>query len=111
MATKSGRAHVEKKPTLPKNSLREKLDKRLLELESQALSLEEQAVYAEKEAQLRKRMQDAQARIKANQPQSAIDLSSLLGLWGRVPTPLKVLLVLLVLMVVLVFLGRSCSGG
>ena len=99
---------------------RDKLDKRLSELESQALSLEARAGYAEKEAQLRNRIRDAQDRIRATRPPGVFDgilgkvgnASPILGgIWGKIPGPFKLLLVMGVIAVVLLVIGKSCTGG
>ena len=102
------------------NPQRDKLDKRLSELELQALSLEERADYAEKEAQLRKRIQDAQDRIRATQSPGAFDgmmgsmsgVSPVLGgIWGKIPGPFKMMLIMGVIVVVLLVVGKYCMGS
>lgn len=96
-------------------SQREILANRLTELERQALSLEEKAAYAEKEAQVRKRIQDAERRIRATQPPGLFDgLSSgvsIGGVWRRIPGPMKLLLVMGTLVLLLLLIGKSCLGS
>ena len=99
---------------------RDKLDKRLSVLASQALSLEERAGYAEKEALLRKRIREAANRIRATRPPGIFDellgkmgnvSPNLGGIWGRIPGPMKLILVMGIVVVVLLFVGKSCVGG
>ena len=116
-AEETGAEEIDQKSQLLIDTRREKLDKRISELESLALSLEERAIYAEAEAQLRKRIRDARDRIRATQPPGILDSVSigvpdwraLWRLWGRIPTPVKALGVLVTVVVVMLLIGKAMS--
>ena len=92
---------------------RDKLDRKIAELEQQAITLEERAIYAEEEAKLRARIVDAQKRIRATRSPGTLDsfLPGMVTIWKAIPSPLRVIGILLTVVIGLLLIGNAMSGG